>query len=376
MEITERLIKHVQPTQLNSSFTYDGISFAAYLSAVSTMLHTVNEKCKLGDCEKTLAYNTPFEIKPKKPNGKGALLVHGLFDTPFIMRDVGQHLADQGFLVRSILLPGHATIPADLLTTSVKDWQKATEFGVKSFANKVDSLYLVGFSTGASLELNYVLEHGTDLDNIAGLIMLCPAFAINARKSLFLRLYRMVRWMIKGQKWIFRHENPDYTKYTSFPVNSAYLVQRVIIENTLLLKQSDCKLPIFMVLSEDDETVRADIALNFFKQHYNTDSRLIYYSNNMHNFLDSRIKLTPSAVPEKNILNLSHISIPNAPSNHHYGVDSDYKETISEPKHAADNNALHFGASTPENEQQYRLQRITYNPFFKEMMASLDEFLA
>jgi hypothetical protein len=81
-------------------------------------------------------------------------------------------------------------------------------------------------------------------------------------------------------------------------------------------------------------------------------------------------------VPEKNILNLSHISIPNAPSNHHYGVDSDYKETISAPKHAADNNALHFGAATPENEQQYRLQRITYNPFFKEMMASLDEFLA
>ena len=44
------------------------------------------------------------------------------------MRDVGQHYAEQGYLVRCILLPGHGTIPADLLTTSPTEWLKATEF--------------------------------------------------------------------------------------------------------------------------------------------------------------------------------------------------------------------------------------------------------
>src|SRR5437016_3635977 len=52
--------------------------------------------------------NTPYELKPSQTAKNGVLLIHGLLDSPFIMRDIGERLQSKGLLVRSIMLPGHA----------------------------------------------------------------------------------------------------------------------------------------------------------------------------------------------------------------------------------------------------------------------------
>ncbi len=62
-----------------------------------------------------MALNAPFEIEPKDPSGKAILLVHGLSDSPYSFVDVANKLADQGFLVRVPLLPGHGAKPSDLM---------------------------------------------------------------------------------------------------------------------------------------------------------------------------------------------------------------------------------------------------------------------
>src|SRR3990167_5170318 len=48
--------------------------------------------------------NSPFELRPDNKPTRGALLIHGLLDSPFIMRDIAERFRDQGYLVRSILL--------------------------------------------------------------------------------------------------------------------------------------------------------------------------------------------------------------------------------------------------------------------------------
>lgn len=375
MDIPDKLIKHIQPSGLNSKFDAENLSFPAYVSTVNHTLKNINNTFKLGLSDKIIDDNSPFEWRPEGDVKRGALLVHGLFDTPFIMRDVGKHLLKQGMLVRSILLPGHGSIPADLLTTSPTEWMKAVKYGIESFAKEVDELYLVGFSTGAALQLQYLLEHKHDIGNIAGLIMLCPAMAINAKKSLFLRLYRMFRWLFKEQKWIFRADNPDYAKYTSFPVNSGYLVQRVIVENKLLLKNAQCPVPMLIAMSENDETVRADVVIDFFKKTKNVLNEFILYRKGQQDYNDPRIKVVNSYLPEQQVLDLSHIAVPNAPDNHHYGVKGDYKEKITEPESLPSSDTIFLGAATHENETHYRMRRITFNPLFDNLMQDIDQFI-
>ena len=106
--------------------------------------------------------NSPFELRPTNPIVStqtptkmkyGALLIHGLLDSPFIMKDAGLHLQSQGLLVRSILLPGHGTVPGSLLNVKYEDWLQAVRYGIASLAKDVEHIFLVGFSTGASLSI-------------------------------------------------------------------------------------------------------------------------------------------------------------------------------------------------------------------------------
>ena len=76
----------------------------------------------------------------------GALLVHGLTDSSFVMRDVAQVLQSYPscLLIRAIVLPGHGTVPGDLLETRYQDWLKTLEYGINSFKGTVQELYQIG----------------------------------------------------------------------------------------------------------------------------------------------------------------------------------------------------------------------------------------
>ena len=119
------------------------LEFADYLSECRTIIQ--NTRTDLGRYPNPTAIidaNTPFELKPEKPVSTttryGALLIHGLLDCPFIMRDIGNTLQSQGLLVRSILLPGHGTVPSGLLQVKYQDWLQATHYGITSLSKEVD----------------------------------------------------------------------------------------------------------------------------------------------------------------------------------------------------------------------------------------------
>ena len=186
----------------------------------------------------------------------------------------------------------------------------------------------------------------------------------------------MFRWLFKEDKWIFRNDNPDYSKYTSFPVNSGYLVQRLIIETKLLLQQTPCTIPLFIAMSRNDETVRAQAGLDFFTRTDNKKNRFILYSNDNENMTDSRITLHTSAKADEHILNMSHVSVPVSPDNAHYGRNGDHNEPLHEPKQDRQDDIIYRGALTPENENAYRIQRLTFNPYFTEMLTEIERFIA
>src|SRR5476649_67099 len=106
-----------------------------------------------------LAWNAPREWRPTGVPKGGILLVHGLGDSPWSFHDVGAKLAEQGFLVRTVLLPGHGTQPADMLDVTLEQWQQVVREQAAILSREVPKVYLGGFSTGANLVLDYAYGH-------------------------------------------------------------------------------------------------------------------------------------------------------------------------------------------------------------------------
>ena len=152
--------------------------FDQYVTATTQKLEEALQKARpelsAADRKRLVQMRAPFEWPPDPSEGgadprscpaapapgsrSGILLIHGLTDTPFLMRDVGRHFRErQCFRVRAILLPGHGTVPGDLLEVSYRDWIAAARYGIDSFAGEVDHLYIAGFSTGGTLAVYHAL---------------------------------------------------------------------------------------------------------------------------------------------------------------------------------------------------------------------------
>ncbi|WP_163014828.1 alpha/beta hydrolase [Pseudomonas viridiflava] len=107
------------------------------------------------DHEAELNWNAPQQWTPSGEIKGGVLMVHGLGDSPWSFHDVGQRLADQGFVVRTVLLPGHGTKPEDMLDVTLEQWQQVVREQANLLGKEVPKVYLGGFSTGANLVLDY-----------------------------------------------------------------------------------------------------------------------------------------------------------------------------------------------------------------------------
>jgi len=163
----------------------------------------------------------------RHPQARGAvLLLHGLSDSPYLMHHLSDLLYGQGFSVLSLRLPGHGTAPSGLLHVSHKDWMAAVRIGMRHLSQTAEvgqPLYIVGFSTGAALAVEYALSRllGEESPAPAGLILLSPAIGVSplaAFASWQLRLASLPG--MDRLAWTDILPEYDPYKYNSFTVNA------------------------------------------------------------------------------------------------------------------------------------------------------------
>lgn len=314
--------------------------------------------------------NSPFRFEPDNPNPeKGIVLIHGLFDCPFVMHDLGRFFQQQGFLVQGILLEAHGTIPEQLKDVDYQQWVENVSKAVNSIRKVVKDVYLGGFSTGALLAMHHCL---TD-KNIKGVITLCPAIKLNTTIALGTRLLLWTKKVIERDYWNIDKPEHDDTKYTEYPMNAPYQVARLVEAFDDLNKKLSLNTPLFLAISADDETVSGPAALDFFTHNPGEHNKMLYYTNDHLDSTDSRVTLIASAHPDKNILDYSHISLPISPDNVHYGEHRDYQLPI----HYQDktDKRLYWGALTRHNLKKHNLQRLSYNPSFVTQCNHIKAFL-
>jgi predicted alpha/beta-fold hydrolase len=124
-------------------------------------------------------WNRTFELAPDEPVG-GILLLHGLSDSPYSMRSLGELLYQRGYHVVGLRIPGHGTAPSGLLDAQWEDWAAAVRIAAKHVADKAGPdrpLFVFGYSNGAALSVEYALA-SLEKDNLPvpnGLVLLSPA---------------------------------------------------------------------------------------------------------------------------------------------------------------------------------------------------------
>ena len=157
-------------------FNYDGSrSYQEYLEYARNKILADNPKAEMFcpietntskllypdvdlDLQQVVDLVSPFELKHESSK-KLVLLIHGLTDSPFLFHDLAYEFYQQGFSVRTLLLPGHGTAPSALIETKESEWRKATRYAMSRAIADFDQVYLGGFSTGGALILDQ-LSHG------------------------------------------------------------------------------------------------------------------------------------------------------------------------------------------------------------------------
>ena len=225
----------------------------------------------------------PFELKPRPPGknckgraftdyDKGILLIHGLNDTPYAMWDLAAQFSKACYMVRAIMLPGHGTVPGDLINVGLPAWRDAVAKAVWSFRGEADRLVIAGFDLGANLALDVALdlEFPPELE-LDGIVMLAPAFSYEPPQ------FGPAATAPGGDTlWGDVFEESERLRYQSTVQPSIAAVNQLGQE--LFRREAPLHIPLFVVASADDVVTDPDLVQEWFCTQTTTPRRLLWYT--------------------------------------------------------------------------------------------------
>ncbi|MDE1164715.1 MAG: alpha/beta fold hydrolase [Pseudomonas sp.] len=338
-------------------------SFADYRQQTLTRLER-ERSFQSPDHALELAWNAPGEWLPDHPNGGTILLVHGLGDSPGSFVDIAQALANQGYRVRTALLPGHGTQPSAMLEVDIDDWRRTVAQQVALLEPAGGQVYLGGFSTGANL----VLEYAMDDPGIAGLLLFSPAFKSS------LPLDWTLPWVAKVKSWVWPPNGPapqqTPLRYQNMPINGFAQFYRTSVAVRDKLESRSFERPVLMVSAEHDSVVDVDFVRETFNRRFpNSASRMIWYGNLGANRQTARTLVRSDYLPAEHISQFSHMSVLFAPDNPQYGRHG-RQPMCANGQGDKGYRLCKAGAAVWYSDWGYREPgkvhaRLTYNPYFQ-----------
>ena len=353
----------------NTYPNYNQSTFEEYVNETKIWLKN-NRTFLTNDTQLELKSNTPFEKKPQQRNiTKGILLVHGLGDSSGYFDDLSKELVKSGFLVRTILLIGHGSKPADLLNIEFETWEKQVLHHIKLLQEEVDELWLGGFSTGTNLITSYALENQSE---ISGLLLFSPGFASNQENML--PFSGMGRYF---KTWLFQDKNSkNILRYESLSLNASYLYYQSLKDVSLKLKDGKFSKPVFVTISQDDSVIKSNDIVSIFSNNFtHPKSRLLWFGSD-NKTKDNRIISLNSYLPNQRIANFSHLSVLFNENNFFYGKESYYRmfRNGQEKEFNPLVDELWYSAWGLKEEGKY-FARLTWNPYFNETINLMNEVI-
>ena len=373
-------------------------------------------------------FNSSFILNPGKNIMGIIVLIHGLSDSPYHIRDAAKHFYKRGYYVFGLRMPGHGTLPSGLLDVEWQDWQKAAFWAMRT-ANKYSldngdiPVLMGGFSTGGTLSLNYAFNalNNDELKMPEKIILFSPAAGVS-ELAVVGDWHKLLSWMSYFYKFAWLDIIPEYdpAKYMSFTKNAGRQIfmlcqQNLKLAEELSAKGNADKLPAIIAFeSWVDATVKSSDLLKLYDFVGTDNDRLVMFDVNedYSNFFKSNINYKLEKVLRKKQVNYSLQMISNRrdsigdytgiPALYGFGTDGD-KIEICSPKDGQKWRGNMFALShisipiSPRNKLYGKnsrlskmhiigeknvliipssdLNRIRYNPFFDLMMKQVDLFI-
>ncbi|GEN29181.1 lipoprotein [Halovibrio variabilis] len=344
---------------------YDQPSFDEYIRDTRAWIAD-NRSFISDDRHREIQLNAPFERRPATPAKRGILFVHGLGSSPWYFTDMANAMAEDGWLVRSILLPGHGTRPADLMLPGNDDWEDAIAHHTKLLSDEVDELWLGGFSTGGNLVTSQAFKD----ESVDGLLLFSPGFYPDSQ-YLFLAPAISYFW-----DWLDIDEEDNIVTYQSLPSRGASLYYHSVSTVQKNLNAERFDKPVLMTMSQHDSVLDPAATLKAFQTRFpHPSSRFVWYGDTPQHLDDPRVTALTSYLPDRRISNFSHMNVLFAPENTYYGEAGSYlmlengQENLSPPD---DPDTLWFGAWGHSGAQTYHA-RLTWNPYFDHLLENIRE---
>jgi len=210
-------------------------------------------------------WNRSFELPAAEPVG-AVLLLHGMSDSPYSLRALGEELNRRNYWVIGLRLPGHGTAPSGLLGVRWEDMAAATRLAVEHLAQQVGTrpIHIIGYSTGAPLALNFTLDvlDGGSGPLPASLVLISPAIGIHPTAAAAGWKRRLsVLPGLGNLAWLTIEPEFDPYKYNSFTTNAGEQVHRLTrsvsgrIASLARAQQARTLPPMLVFKSNADSTV-------------------------------------------------------------------------------------------------------------------------
>ena len=379
-----------------------GTSFDDYVQSTRQQLRDVLSQTRFAHEEKPFGDHTidqivdmraPYTLGPvstnctagttdqPQGNGIGFLMVHGLTDSPYWLSDIRDDLRTRFpcATFHGVLLPGHGTVPGDLIDVENEDWLETVRFGLNSFGNEVEHIIPMGFSTGAAL-IGRVYSEQPDKDRVSALVMLSPGLGAKSEQAWLTPYVRYVK------DWVGVGDNNDPGKYGSMAMNAAaefYLLTKPFGDGSL----PEFDVPVFGVVSSDDQTINPERVSDFFcNKVTNTQKHLIWYQGEIPPAVGSAscdgIDMVRSEDHEMRTLNHAHTAITMSPEDPIYGLDGavadcgHYGDEAARSQCQSGTDVLYGERNILDDAPAGTLRRGTFNPDFPGMMGKMAAFIA
>ena len=222
-------------------------------------------------------WNRTFELTAADPVG-GVLLLHGMSDSPYSLRALGEELNDHDFWVVGLRLPGHGTAPSGFKTAKWEDMAAAVRLGMSHLESKVGphGTHIIGYSNGAPLAIDFTLEamDGEASPTPRSLVLISPAIGVT-RTAALAKWQRRIAVLPGLEKLAWTGIQPEYDpfKYNSFTTNAGEQVFRLTrrVARAIEKRAGDGLIegfpPTLAFLSAVDATVSVDAVVDNLLEH-------------------------------------------------------------------------------------------------------------
>ena len=215
------------------------------------------------------------------------LLVHGYLGCGNNFGPLPERLAEKGFHVRVMLLPGHGTSPRDLANVSGDQLLNAVLDEIDRLRPNHNRLVLVGHSMGGTLATLAAAQRQVD-----ALVLAAPYFGVTnhwyygLKPETWAKLTGpLVPWLYKGQRMIQVNKpdaRPHIVSYQWVPAASVKMLTGLARQANKpdLLAKINC--PVLLIHSHNDQAASPKAAQNAIDQMATQNKKTVWLDQSNH----------------------------------------------------------------------------------------------